>query len=483
MYSGLGGPWGGQAPPLVPPPPPQQHISHFSQPPPWQHFTSPPPPPMVHQPPPVSLISQPPPVPMMPPALPAQIPLPLLPAPLPSPAAAPPLPQPPTPAPPPPPLTVLPPPSSSTTPVQSSDMLQSALDTVAQAQGHIANLRHQLTPMQPTGSLRGIKRKSLASALTGSKSGSHHLDWTSSWDSEMPPDLLAKCRPLHCQLCDVQATSPVQAKMHYQGKTHDKHVRNYFTSLNKLNNLNSAVPIPQKLSASGQKMGSEDEGRPQGLHCSICDLAFTSFSQVEQHLAGKNHTRLAAGLPGLKAGYFNKATGKWERAPPEEHQETPTPAPTPSLPSTSLGSKVANEHNFYCQLCKVGAPSQTQMDMHLNGKNHKAKMKRSMGGVENGDLTEIQKRVNLKESIMAVVTKRATPVPLGKAKTKMKPKTVVPTAAPFPPQQTDEFSQYRTPSGQYYCGPCNLSLNSTSQFQQHQASKKHKMKEAKARRP
>ena len=91
-------------------------------------------------------------------------------------------------------------------------------------------------------------------------------------------------------------------------------------------------------------------------------------------------------------------------------------------------------------------------------------MKRSMGGVENGDLTEIQKRVNLKvfgtkkssalcaaslsqESIMAVVTKRATPVPLGKAKTKMKPKTIIPTAAPFPPQQTDEFSQYRTPSG------------------------------------
>ena len=54
------------------------------------------------------------------------------------------------------------------------------------------------------GSLRGVKRKSLATALTSSKSGSHHLDWTSGWDSEMPPDLLAKCRPLHCQLCDVQ---------------------------------------------------------------------------------------------------------------------------------------------------------------------------------------------------------------------------------------------------------------------------------------
>ena len=72
--------------------------------------------------------------------------------------------------------------------------------------------------------------------------------------------------------------------MHYQGKTHDKHVRSYFTSLNKLNSLNSAAaPIPQKLGASGQKGGKEDEGslgRPPGLHCSVCDLAFTSFSQV-----------------------------------------------------------------------------------------------------------------------------------------------------------------------------------------------------------
>ena len=60
------------------------------------------------------------------------------------------------------------------------------------------------------GSLRGVKRKSLATALTSSKSGSHHLDWTSAWDAEMPPDLLAKCRPLHCQLCDVQVCPQIR---------------------------------------------------------------------------------------------------------------------------------------------------------------------------------------------------------------------------------------------------------------------------------
>merc|ERR1719369_445073 len=98
---------------------------------------------------------------------PAPLTLPLLPAPLPPPAAAP-IPHPtPSPLPTPSPVAVLPPP---TRPVQSTDVLQAALDTVAQVQGHIANLRHQLAPLQPTSSLRGVKRKSLATALTSSKS-------------------------------------------------------------------------------------------------------------------------------------------------------------------------------------------------------------------------------------------------------------------------------------------------------------------------
>lgn len=40
--------------------------------------------------------------------------------------------------------------------------------------------------------------------------------------------------------------------------------------------------------------------------------------------------------------------------------------------------------------------------------------------------------------------------------------------------QGKDLSIYRTPSGQYYCSACNLSLNSESQFTQHCDSKKHK---------
>ena len=51
----------------------------------------------------------------------------------------------------------------------------------------------------------------------------------------------------------------------------------------------------------------------------------------------------------------------------------------PEEPPNSLGAfnpqtpPDANSDKFFCDLCKVGAPSQSQIDMHLNGKNHKVR--------------------------------------------------------------------------------------------------------------
>ena len=65
------------------------------------------------------------------------------------------------------------------------------------------------------------------------------------------------------------------------------------------------------------------------------------------------------------------------------------------------------------------------MDMHLNGKNHKTKMKKSMGGLENNDLDAISKRVKLKGDILAAVSK---------------PK-------PISFKKKVDYSVFRTPSG------------------------------------
>jgi len=340
-------------------------------------------------------------------------------------------------------------------PPKNADFTQHALNTVVAAAGAVAtnaiknNPNLKETPHIRTG-LAGVKRKALATELLSSKAGSYHLHWTSAWDMPMPPELLSKCKPLHCELCNCHATSPLQAKMHYEGKTHDKHVRNFFASWPG----NTQNQVPQKLPGLDKKT-KLSQIEPSSLHCPTCDLHFTSSSQLEQHMGGRNHLRLANGLPGLKPGYFNQESKKWQRNPINEE--------IPEEPPNSLGAfnpqtpPDANSDKFFCDLCKVGAPSQSQIDMHLNGKNHKSKMKRSMGGVLNNDLETIQKRVQLKDNILSAVSKNRSPGNLVKRK--------------------PDYSVYRTPSGQYYCAACNISLNSESQFSQHQVSKKHKQRE------
>jgi hypothetical protein len=69
--------------------------------------------------------------------------------------------------------------------------------------------------------------------------------------------------------------------------------------------------------------------------------------------------------------------------------------------------------------------------MHLNGKNHKSKMKRSMGGVQNSDLETIQKRVQLKDSILSAVSKSKSVGSIGK--------------------RNPDYSVHRTPSGTVLC--------------------------------
>lgn len=52
---------------------------------------------------------------------------------------------------------------------------------------------------------------------------------------------------------------------------------------------------------------------PRYLYCSVCDLALTSQQHAEQHYMGRNHQRALEGHAPLKAGYFNKETGRWQR--------------------------------------------------------------------------------------------------------------------------------------------------------------------------
>ena len=105
---------------------------------------------------------------------------------------------------------------------------------------------------------------------------------------------------------------------------------------------------------------------------------------------------------------------------------------------------------YCCNVCGVVATSQAQLDMHLSGRNHKARCAKL--GIQTYDQPVIPS---------------TGPMPKTENETKSKPKK--------------DYSIYRTPSGQYYCALCNMCVNSEQTFVQHIASRKHKLKESSAK--
>ena len=95
-----------------------------------------------------------------------------------------------------------------------------------------------------------------------------------------------------------------------------------------------------------------------------------------------------------------------------------------------------------------------------------AKMKKSMGGVQNDDLTSISKRIKLKEEIFSAVNKNK---PDGSSFKRMDYSAFrTPSGPTLSLINVNILLNYIETAGQYYCAACNVSLNSESQFGQHQ---------------
>lgn len=273
--------------------------------------------------------------------------------------------------------------------------------------------------------------------------------WIGSCPEPPPESLLIQCQPLCCGLCAVRINAQSQAYQHYNGQTHAKRTRSYWQAQVNPSSSNEGKRSGSEVNAVPTKK-AKIRVDPQALFCEICGCGFTSQTQVDIHVRGRNHQRKLAGLPELKRGYFNSKTGLWQREPRVLPENEPLgtsarnpdhlinlTADTPENPKTS-GQTPDVLGPFFCNLCQVSATSQMQLDLHLNGKSHRKAIKRA-------ELAPI----------IGAVQKLNPPLKNGAC-------------------LGVDFSSFRTPSGQYYCAPCNISLNSESQFAQHSASKKHK---------
>ncbi|KAK4877909.1 hypothetical protein RN001_010415 [Aquatica leii] len=156
----------------------------------------------------------------------------------------------------------------------------------------------------------------------------------------------------------------------------------------------------------------QNDTDPKYFYCDSCEIPLTGRLHAESHYMSKNHRRVILGT-GLPSGR--------ER-------------------NDCFGSdfvKQVRVQDLRCQLCNVVVTSEQQMTLHINGSRHKKKMR-----VVEPDNSEVD----------TILSTLGTSVP-----------------------KTD-LSVFRTPTGFYYCNPCNITLNSETQFKQHLDSKRHKKK-------
>lgn len=188
----------------------------------------------------------------------------------------------------------------------------------------------------------------------------------------IPAELI---QPLCCKLCDAKLNGRLQATAHYAGKSHAKKVKQYLqgkghTAAATGQQVVPTVPTQPVLEAAKTEAESKRSATDTlEKFCKLCDVAFTSEIQAKQHYEGRNHQRRLRGEPPLPKGFYNPTTGRWQRQPPPGMAIKPAQMRKNASPGGPLGPRV-----FLCEPCNTNLTSEQQLNAHLQGAKHKARV-------------------------------------------------------------------------------------------------------------
>lgn len=273
-------------------------------------------------------------------------------------------------------------------------------------------------------------------------------------DSTLPKELTSQFQPLFCKLCTAQLSSNVMAKLHYKSKNHEKKVRKFLIE----HAEKTGTPLHKRAKVTVAPKDDE-ETNPKWFHCDVCDLPLTGKMHAESHYMGKNHHKVIMGykMPAGR-GYYND-DGKWVRSGPskkvelkdgedsfgQDFRRQKTEITVDAIPAVMPVSveQSQTQSKFHCSICNVGTTCQEQLDIHFQGQKHKKKL-RQLGVYDDSAGSQSKRRESASDQ-----------------------------------EVTDmDLSVYRTPSGDYYCPSCNLTLSSGIQFRLHIKGKQHMKKSA-----
>ncbi|XP_029905685.1 zinc finger matrin-type protein 3 isoform X2 [Myripristis murdjan] len=213
------------------------------------------------------------------------------------------------------------------------------------------------------------------------------------------------CKPLYCKLCNVTLNSAQQAQAHYQGKNHSKKLRNFYAG----SQQPPAIRIPEVAEVGQTALSSgpkdSDTGRQalykgatrvilatENDYCKLCDASFSSPAVAQAHYQGKNHAkklRLAEAQHNNNTMESSEAAPRRNRKDGSEYRlvknrrspQLPAsmpgpyynPRPRQRIPR-DLAMCVTPSGQFYCSMCNCGAEQESDFRLHLESKQHKAKV-------------------------------------------------------------------------------------------------------------
>lgn len=172
------------------------------------------------------------------------------------------------------------------------------------------------------------------------------------------------------------------------------------------------------------------------------------FGEDESEEPQRADTTQAADIQAASPSNGSESAGVSDTLDLELRLEQPLAAPSApnaelaKLETRSPPAKVLSKH---CEICDVSVTSDVHMQLHLNGAKH-AKKLRQLGAPPYTKATD-----TLSQCFMPNY-EQPQPKKTGKG---------------------IDYSVYRTPSGQYYCLVCNITVTSEVLLDQHFGSKKH----------
>lgn len=207
--------------------------------------------------------------------------------------------------------------------------------------------------------------------------------------------------------------------------------------------------------------------------CKVCNAQLNGSMQAEQHYKGEAHKRninkfLSGQAPDSLSAKMDKITGM---------MPLPTNTPECLVWGPDINDKTTNTIRF-CRLCSVRMTSLQNAKQHYSGKSHAKRIRI----VERGR-RPVRKQFKVTQFVSGgtlgmkpeeLQQQQASYSPAAYHQTQnnvfIEPAPVFNMKSVVPP----EFSNSMTPSGQFYCQTCNITIENVGSLNSHLQSKAHK---------